>query len=75
MKDCAGQNIEIGQLCASNHAGYTCGLVLFEVVGFTNKKVKLLHHKNQEEECLKFPEQICVIASYKPKPQKLSENG
>ncbi len=59
MKDCAKQQIEIGDICATNKAGYTCALFLYEVVGFTNKKVKLL--RNKEEEILKFPEQICVI--------------
>lgn len=63
MKDCAKQQIEIGDICATNQAGYTYALILYEVIGFTDKKVKLAHNKNREE-VLKFPEQICVVKGY-----------
>ncbi len=70
MKDCAKQQIEIGDICATNQAGYTCALFLYEVVGFTDKKVKLIRKYSKEVDIrkrgglditLKFPEQICVI--------------
>lgn len=40
MKDCTKQQIEIGDICATNQAGYTCALILYKVVGFTNTDLR-----------------------------------
>lgn len=64
MKDCAGQQIEIGMECATNYRGYTCDLVICKVIEFTAKKVKVQRiYKDDKysEPWYKFPEQICVI--------------
>jgi len=65
MKDCSGQNLVEGQTVATNYCGYTMNLELFEVVGFTEKKVRLrIVNKRipgQVVVILKFPEQVSVV--------------
>lgn len=65
MKDCSGQVLTTGQEAATTRNGYTCCLDVCVVVGFTNKKVRLKcaheYKKNEYEEILKFPEQLCIV--------------
>lgn len=65
MKDIFGNELQVGQLVATNYHKYTSELVVAEVIGFTAHKVKLRKYKilsglKKELIFLKFPEQLAV---------------
>lgn len=58
MKDIFGNELNIGDIVATNINGYTYSLIKCEVIGFTNKKVRIKYNEKWSEVILKFPEQL-----------------
>lgn len=71
MKDCMGRVIEEGQPVVTTLDGHVYTLELGEVIGFTEKKVRIKIHDrpghfhdpsiDEDIKVLKFPEQVCIV--------------
>lgn len=68
MKDIIGQELKIGdKVACTSGAGYTYTLDVGEIVGFTNKKVRIQEMNTSftrnvnSPPCLKFPEQVVSL--------------